>query len=55
MASTERVAEALRPMQFMLVLDNCEHVVDAAAQMAVALLQANPAARVVTAHCPSRR
>ena len=31
----------------MLVLDNCEHVVDAAARMAEALLRANPAARVI--------
>jgi predicted ATPase/DNA-binding winged helix-turn-helix (wHTH) protein len=47
-ASMVRVAKALRSMQFMLVLDNCEHVVDAAAQMAAALLRANPAARVIT-------
>jgi predicted ATPase/DNA-binding winged helix-turn-helix (wHTH) protein len=47
-ASIERVAKALCPMQFMLVLDNCEHVIDAAAQMAEALLRANPAARVIT-------
>ena len=31
----------------MLVLDNCEHVVDAAARMAEALLRANPMARVI--------
>jgi predicted ATPase len=31
----------------MLVLDNCEHVVDAAARMAEALLRANPAARII--------
>jgi predicted ATPase len=31
----------------MLVLDNCEHVVDAAARMAAALLRANPAAHVI--------
>jgi predicted ATPase len=31
----------------MLVLDNCEHVVDAAARMAESLLHANPAARVI--------
>jgi predicted ATPase len=29
------------------VLDNCEHVIDAAATMAEALLRANPAAQVV--------
>ena len=47
MSSTERVANALRSKQLMLVLDNCEHVVDAAAQMTEALLRANPAARVI--------
>jgi DNA-binding winged helix-turn-helix (wHTH) protein len=41
------VATALRSKQLMLVLDNCEHVVDAAARMAEALLRANPAARVI--------
>jgi non-specific serine/threonine protein kinase len=41
------VANALRAKQLMLVLDNCEHVVDAAARMAEALLRANPAARVI--------
>jgi predicted ATPase/DNA-binding winged helix-turn-helix (wHTH) protein len=41
------VATALRSKRLMLVLDNCEHVVDAAAQLAEALLRANPAARVI--------
>ncbi|HEY1412503.1 MAG TPA: winged helix-turn-helix domain-containing protein [Rhodopila sp.] len=41
------VATALRAKQLLLVLDNCEHVIDAAAQMAEALLHANPAARVI--------
>jgi predicted ATPase/DNA-binding winged helix-turn-helix (wHTH) protein len=41
------VANALRSKQLMLMLDNCEHVVDAAAQMLEALLRANPAARVI--------
>jgi predicted ATPase len=31
----------------MLVLDNCEHVIDAAAGMVEALLHADPAARVI--------
>jgi predicted ATPase/DNA-binding winged helix-turn-helix (wHTH) protein len=43
----ERVANALGSKQLMLVLDNCEHVVDAAAQMAEALLRANPGTRVI--------
>src|SRR5229473_4659217 len=46
-ASPLSVANALRSKQLMLVLDNCEHVVDAAARMAEALLRANPAARVL--------
>jgi predicted ATPase/DNA-binding winged helix-turn-helix (wHTH) protein len=41
------VAEALRSKQLMLVLDNCEHLIEAAARMAEALLRANPAARVI--------
>src|SRR3981189_2834753 len=36
-ASPLSVANALRSQQLMLVLDNCEHVVDAAARMASAL------------------
>jgi len=46
-ASPQSVATALRSKQLMLVLDNCEHVVDAAARMAEALLRINPAARVI--------
>ena len=44
----ERVAQrARRSKRLLLVLDNCEHVIDAAARMAEALLRANPAARVI--------
>jgi len=46
-ASPLSVANALRSKQLMLVLDNCEHVIDAAARMAEALLRGNPAARVI--------
>ena len=46
-ASPLSVATALRAKHLMLVLDNCEHVVEAAAQMAEALLRANPATRVI--------
>ena len=46
-ASPLSVASALRSQQLMLVLDSCEHVVDAAAWMAESLSQANPAARVI--------
>jgi predicted ATPase/DNA-binding winged helix-turn-helix (wHTH) protein len=43
----ERVATALGAKQLLLVLDNCEHVIDAAASMAEALLRANPSAHVI--------
>src|SRR5438105_5284508 len=46
-ATPERVASALGARQFLLVLDNCEHVIDAAASMAEALLRANPTAHVI--------
>jgi len=46
-ASPQSVANALRSKQLMLVLDNCEHLVEAAARMAEALLRANPAVRVI--------
>jgi DNA-binding winged helix-turn-helix (wHTH) protein len=45
--SHERVANALATKQLLLVLDNCEHLVGAAASMAEALLRANPEARVM--------
>src|SRR3984893_1144731 len=45
--SPGRVANALAAKQLLLVLDNCEHLVGAAACMAEALLRANPAARVM--------
>ncbi len=46
-ASPLSVANALRSKQLLLVLDNCEHVLDAAARLAEALLRANPAVRVI--------
>jgi predicted ATPase/DNA-binding winged helix-turn-helix (wHTH) protein len=46
-ASPPSVANALRSKQLLLVLDNCEHVVDAAARMAEALLRANSAVQVI--------
>jgi predicted ATPase/DNA-binding winged helix-turn-helix (wHTH) protein len=45
--SPERIAAALGSKQIMLVLDNCEHVIAAAAEMAETLLHANSAARVI--------
>jgi predicted ATPase len=43
--SAERIGSALAAKQLMLVLDNCEHVIDAAASTAGALLRASSAAR----------
>src|SRR5215472_11518081 len=45
--SSGRVAAALGAKHIMLVLGNCEHVIDAAAEMVEALLHANPTARVI--------
>jgi predicted ATPase len=45
--SPERVANALSGKRLLLVLDNCEYVIDTAARMAEALLRANPAAHVI--------
>src|SRR6266446_5506170 len=45
--SPESIANALAAKQLLLVLDNCEHLVEAAASMAEALLRANPAACVL--------
>jgi predicted ATPase len=45
--SSERIGAALGSKHIMLVLDNCEHVIDAAAGMVEALLHANQAARVI--------
>lgn len=46
--SPASVTAALGTRQVLLILDNCEHVIGAAAQMAEALLRANPLARVLT-------
>jgi predicted ATPase len=45
--SPDRVAGALGGKQLRLVLDNCEHMIDAAATMAEALLRSSPAAHVI--------
>ena len=45
--SPERVAFAIGGRRLLLVLDNCEHVIEAAARMAEALLRADPHARVL--------
>jgi predicted ATPase/DNA-binding winged helix-turn-helix (wHTH) protein len=45
--STERIANALGAKRLLLILDNCEHVVAAAAGMAEALLRGNSIVRVL--------
>ncbi|HEY2539307.1 MAG TPA: winged helix-turn-helix domain-containing protein, partial [Stellaceae bacterium] len=45
--SAELVANALSGKELLLVLDNCEHVIDAAAMMAEALLRASPAVHFI--------
>jgi predicted ATPase/DNA-binding winged helix-turn-helix (wHTH) protein len=45
--SPERVAAALRDKRLLLILDTCEHVLDAAARLAEALLQTAPGTRVL--------
>jgi predicted ATPase/DNA-binding winged helix-turn-helix (wHTH) protein len=45
--TAERLAAALRGRQLLLVLDNCEHVISAAAREAEALLHAVPGARIL--------
>jgi predicted ATPase len=45
--SPARVAAALGGKRVLVVLDNCEHVIEAAARMAEALLRANPHAHVM--------
>jgi predicted ATPase len=46
-ASPDGVARALGPKQLLLVLDNCEHVIERAARMAEALARANPKLRIM--------
>src|SRR4029453_14727840 len=42
-----RVVEALAGRQVLVVLDNCEHMIEAAAHMAEALLRASPGVCVI--------
>jgi DNA-binding winged helix-turn-helix (wHTH) protein len=46
-ASAQRVAQALADRPLLLVLDTCEHVIDAAASMAEAVLRAGSAVQVI--------
>ena len=45
--SAERVASALGGKRLLLMLDSCEHVIEAAARMALALLRADPHVHVL--------
>jgi predicted ATPase/DNA-binding winged helix-turn-helix (wHTH) protein len=45
--SPTHIANALASKHALVVLDNCEHVIDAAAAIAEALLRANPATHVI--------
>ena len=44
---TETLADSLRPREVLLVLDNCEHLVEACANLADALLRACPRLRIL--------
>jgi predicted ATPase/class 3 adenylate cyclase len=43
----ERLQDYLKPRHLLLILDNCEHLIDASAQLAHALLQCCPQVRVL--------
>ena len=45
--SPDRIASALSTKQLLLVLDNCEHLVEPAARMAQALLRASPCVSIL--------
>ncbi len=47
MNSSDLLAEALRSRQMLLILDNCEHLVDQAAKLTAQLLQAAPGLRIL--------
>ena len=46
--ATERVTRALESRELLLILDNCEHLIDAAARFADSVLSACPDVRVIT-------
>ncbi|MEU8380291.1 BTAD domain-containing putative transcriptional regulator [Streptosporangium sp. NPDC048865] len=45
--AADRLTEALRPRRLLLVLDNCEHVVEPVAELAGSLLRAAPGLRIL--------
>lgn len=50
-----RIAEFLRERQMLLVLDNCEHLIDGCARLAEDLLRAGPAVSIITTSRESLR
>lgn len=46
-SSPEGIARALKPLALLVVLDNCEHLLDAAAALAAALLREAPQVRLL--------
>ncbi len=44
----ETLADALRPRRMLLALDNCEHLIDACAQLSQRLLASSPGLRLLT-------
>ncbi|GEC08112.1 SARP family transcriptional regulator [Streptomyces spinoverrucosus] len=46
-APAERLAEALSGKRLLLLLDNCEHIVDAVAELAALLLKRSPGLRIL--------
>jgi predicted ATPase/DNA-binding winged helix-turn-helix (wHTH) protein len=53
--SARRVAQALTGRRLLLVLDTCEHVIDAAAEMAEAVLRMCPGAQIIATSRESLR
>src|SRR5207245_859973 len=45
--ATDALTEYLRPRQMLLVLDNCEHLIDTAAQLVDRLLRSCPHVRII--------
>ncbi len=45
---SETLADALRPRRMLLALDNCEHLIDACAQLSQRLLASSPGLRLLT-------
>ncbi|GIF21028.1 putative ATPase/DNA-binding SARP family transcriptional activator [Actinoplanes tereljensis] len=48
LSASERLAEALAGREMLLILDNCEHLIGAAAELADTLLRAAPGLRLLT-------